>query len=202
MKLLPGHPDLPVAVLRPGHKPPDASGDNQLTAAGINIPRRRKFICCFCGKKRPANWRKHRWGGVLVQIRGQKSHWCCPECKTEGWDVQEHAVLVAGQICKCEPPRKTFLDVTPEADKLSSFVGSVVRVTKSDFQISGQGAVPQRFSARTTLTGIHFPTNRHSGPVKLFFESSVVRAYRPFPRTGKEGSLWNSANRLQQEQAA
>ena len=38
-------------------------------------------------------------------------------------------------------------------DMLALFVGSVVRDSKADFRLSGQGAVPQIFSARTTLTG-------------------------------------------------
>jgi hypothetical protein len=42
-------------------------------------------------------------------------------------------------------------------DNFASFVGLLARETKSDFQISGQGAVPKRFQARASLTGIHFP---------------------------------------------
>jgi hypothetical protein len=68
------------------------------------LVRRRQFVCCFCGKPRPENWRKHGWGGVWVQIKGQKSHWCCADCKADGWEVHEHALLVADQMCKCEPP--------------------------------------------------------------------------------------------------
>ena len=86
---------------------------------------------------------------------------------------------------------------------LALFVGSVVRDSKADFRLSGQGAVPQIFSARTTLTGKLFShANLHGGSVKPFFGSSVVRAYRPFPRTGKLGATpgtraaWNLQTRL------
>jgi hypothetical protein len=80
-------------------------------AVGLQrLVRRRQFVCCFCGNPRPTRWRKHGWGGVWVQIKGQKPHWCCSKCKADGWEVNEHARAVADKMCKCEPPNEKLTD--------------------------------------------------------------------------------------------
>ena len=61
---------------------------------------------------------------------------------------------------------------------LALFVGSVVRDSKADFRLSGQGAVPQIFSARTTLTGKLFS---HANPEPVtgdrFTETRLARLW-------------------------
>ncbi len=97
-----------------------------------SVVRRRVFVCCFCGTVRPSNWRKHGWGGVWVQIKGQKSHWCCAKCKPE-WDVGIHAREVADGMCKCEPPNSIIDRISFEPSGIPSGSLNEIKTTVKYF---------------------------------------------------------------------
>jgi hypothetical protein len=88
-----------------------------------------------------------------------------------------------------------------DSEKLGALVG-LAYTSRSSVLIRFEGH-PLNFSPCKLEPGFLFThINLHGGSVKPFFGSSVVRAYRPFPRTGKPGetpdtrAAWNLQTRL------
>ena len=75
---------------------------------------------------------------------------------------------------------------------MTLFVGLLTRV-KSRFSISGQGAIPQRFQARVSLTGILFIPSNRVDPAANAVVTINNHGRMSYPAALKSPGIWTSS---------